>query len=321
MAKWKKTSRRLFEELVCSSTRGVNLFRWIPLQRGIFSNYQIELLCHRGRVSFHQCWNNICWRKSGRSRYFIFSPLGQKSAEVFLLEWPLSYWNAPLGVLRCTQVREHGHKRVCQDVRKHKSTVTRGYARSMSGLFRHFPLSRSPLFLPHPNPNFLNPFNWGGHLIETGMWQLCQPCFKCKQSESRHLHTGEGHWDIWHIIHSSPPLFSDESIQCFSFLPQLTISVCMMFIFRTLLFVAFGHLPSFSSNPLRLCHRTTIISSKFVPWKLARSVCQMLGKNSVRGNWKQIHLEYAAALLWGDDKSQWGTYNGGEKAKLWFSTS
>ena len=46
---------------------------------------------------------------------------------------------------------------------------------------------------------------------------------------------------------------------------QLTISVCMMFIFRTLLFVVFGHLPSFSSNPLRLCHRTTIISSKFVP--------------------------------------------------------
>ena len=118
----------------------------------------------------------------------------------------------------------------------------------------------------------------------------------------------------------TPPLFSDESIQCFSFLPQLTISVCMMFIFRTLLFVAFGHLPSFSSNPLRLCHRTTIISSKFVPWKLARNACQMLGKNSVRGNWKQIHVEYAAAPLWGGDKSQWGTYNGGEKAKLWFST-
>ena len=116
------------------------------------------------------------------------------------------------------------------------------------------------------------------------------------------------------------PLFSDESIQCFAFLPQLTISVCMMFIFRTLLFVAFGHLPSFSSNPLRLCHRTTIISSKFVPWKLARNACQMLGKNSVRGNWKQIHVEYAAAPLWGGDKSQWGTYNGGEKAKLWFST-
>ena len=206
MVKWKKTFRRLFEELVCSSTRGVNLFRWIPLQRGIFSNYQIELLCHRGRVSFRHCWNNIWWRKAEDQDIPVFSPLRQKSAEVFLLEWPLSYRNAPPGVLRCTQVCEHGHKKICQDVRKHKSTVTRGYARSMSGLFRHFPLSRSPLFLPHPNPNFLNPFNWGGHLIETGMWQLCQPCFKCKQSESRHLHTGEGHWDIWHIIHSPPSL-------------------------------------------------------------------------------------------------------------------
>ena len=47
-------------------------------------------------------------------KIFQFFPPRQKSAEVFLLEWPLSYWNAP---------------QVCQDVHKYVNMVTRGYVK------------------------------------------------------------------------------------------------------------------------------------------------------------------------------------------------
>ena len=47
------------------------------------------------------------------------------------------------------------------------------------------------------------------------------------------------------------------------------------------------------------------------PWKRTRSACQMLGKNSVGVNWKQIHPEYVP--WWGDNKSWW--WHNGEARK------
>ena len=73
-------------------------------------------------------------------------------------------------------------------------TPGRGHAKSKSGYFstRRY---RNP---PSPLPNFLNPLNWGGHLIGTGMWQLCQPCSNV--NNQRHLHT----------LSSTPQLFWGE---------------------------------------------------------------------------------------------------------------
>ena len=186
--------------------------------------------------------------------------------------------------------------RVCQDVRKHKSTVTRGYARSMSGLFRHFPLSRSPLFLPHPNPNFLNPFNWGGHLIETGMWQLCQPCFKCKQSESRHLHTGEGHWNIWHIIHSTP------SFPCFLMSLSSVLLSCPSWQYQFAWCSSFERCFLWLSVTCRRFHRTHsafVIGPQLFPvssacresWQEPRVKC------SVKTRYGEIENKFTSSML------------------------
>ena len=197
-------------------------------------------------------------------------------------------------------------------------TPGRGHAKSKSGYFstRRY---RNP---PSPLPNFLNPLNWGGHLIGTGMWQLCQPCSNV--NNQRHLHTLSStpqlFWGERHLAHHllPPLLFSfarvDESIPMFDPVPAdgQNISLHDFHLSALQLFVVLGHLPSFSSkSPLLPFVIDQQLFPATPPWKRTRTACQMLGKNLVGVNWKQIHPEYVP--WWGDNKSWW--WHNGEARK------
>ena len=175
-------------------------------------------------------------------------------------------------------------------------TPGRGHAKSKSGYFstRRY---RNP---PSPLPNFLNPLNWGGHLIGTGMWQLCQPCSNV--NNQRHLHTlsttPQLFWGERHLAHHllpPSPVFLCKSWwvypdvrSCTGWRAEYQFAWFSSFGFQ--LFVVLGHLPSFSSKPPLL---PFVIDQQLFPatppWKRTRSACQMLGKNLVGVNWKQIH--------------------------------
>ena len=183
---------------------------------------------------------------------------------------------------------------------------------------------------PPRSPNFLNPLNWGGHLIGTGMWQLCQPCSNV--NNQRHLHTLSStpqlFWRERHLAHHLlPPVFLCKSWwvyphvrSCTGWRAEYQFAWFSSFTFQ--LFVVLGHLPSFSSKPPLLLLPFVIDQQLFPaspPWKRTRTACQMLGKNSVGVNWKQIHPEYVP--WWGDNKSWWWHIWGGKKAKLCYASS
>ena len=205
-------------------------------------------------------------------------------------------------------------------------TPSRGHAESKSGYFSTR-CYRNP---PSPLPQFSQPPQLG----RTPYWDryvtVMPALFKCKQSKAP-AHT---------ILHTTTLLAreafgtsSTPPLSCFplqelmslspcSILYRLTgrISVCMIFIFQ--LFVVLGHLPSFSSKPPLLLLPFVIDQQLFPaspPWKRTRTACQMLGKNLVGVNWKQIHPEYVP--WWGDNKSWWWHIWWGKKAKLCYASS
>ena len=119
-------------------------------------------------------------------------------------------------------------------------------------------ISIPPSAPPH-RPQFSQPPQLG----RTPYWDryvtVMPTLFKCKQSRAP-AHTIR----IWHIICSPIPVFFCNTWVYLNAGLRSRISVCMILIFA--LFVVFGHLLApFSSNPSSvLCHRPTIISSKFV---------------------------------------------------------
>ena len=214
--KWKKTPLwgiNLQPESKLS--RGVNLFRRIPLQRRIFSNYQIGLLHHTEKFSFRRCWNNS-WRWCGESKYSLFLNRGRNSTGSGL---------CLAGMLLF---------RVCR-----ASFYT--HAKSKSGYFST-PRYRNPPSLS--SPNFLNPPQLG----RTPYWDryvtVMPALFKCKQSEAPALtlsYTPQLFWKAFGTSFTPLPSPSPSVFLCKTwwvylyvwFCTLLTgrISVCMIFIF------------------------------------------------------------------------------------------
>ena len=132
-----------------------------------------------------------------------------------------------------------------------------------------------PPLLPHIGPNFLNPLNWGGHLIGTGMWQLCQPCSNVNNQE--HLHT--------------PSAFGTSSAPQSLFSFATLESILMLDLEAEYQFAWFSSLRFlwFSVTCWLRFHRTPppsfVIGQQLFPasssGKLARTACQTSSKNSV----------------------------------------
>ena len=129
--------------------RGVNLFTRIPLQRRIFSHYQIGLLSATGRNSHFAGAETTVGHGVENQNILFFSTEAEIPLRVGFV----------LPECSCSEYAELSQL-------LHTHTPGRGYAKSKSSYFstrryRNPPLLRSP--------NFLNPLNWGGHLIGTGM--------------------------------------------------------------------------------------------------------------------------------------------------------
>ena len=198
--------------------------------------------------------------------------------------------------------------RVCQDVHKYVNTVTRGYvkmyastkARSREGMpgvcrgyFGTSPYRDPPCFSPTPTPIFSTPSIGEDTLLR----QVCDSYASLVSNVNNQrvgTCTQEKVIETFGTSSTHPlPLFSDESIQCFAFLPQLQYQFAWCSSFeRCFLWL------SVTCRRFHRTHSAFVIGPQLFPVSSARESSQEPRvKCSVKTRYGEIENKFTSSML------------------------